>query len=204
MSDNKLVLHPANPNAVFNDSATLINKLKKNCFLGESKGISENPYSLGEHFFETGKNFLKLVDFYFSHKALVLDNPSVSPKNANIVDSKKLCYISIPKPSLDPQYLGGFYTPSPNCPNCDYQYSNPFELIDTWFKKDKFISAQNCPECEESFFINELDWEKCVGFSRQTISIWNVRAGEAIPSDKLLTLLQNITNTDWTYFYSRL
>jgi len=201
MSDNILILHPRNAHAVFEDIPTLINELKNAGFLGENKEIGEIRREEGKYYFKPGEHFFELVKFQSSHKVLIIDGPNISPEEAEVVDSKTQVYISISKPTEKVYYLGGFFFYKASCPKCGYQYE--LEFLSSWFEKNKFMLSENCPQCGEEFFINDLDWQMRAGFGRQEIEIWGIHKDEAVPTERLLKLLKEITQIEWRYFFYR-
>ena len=198
MSDHILVLHPENPFAAFSDVILLESHLREIGFLGE------RYTRFGNIHFRLGNEFFKFINFDHSHTTILLENSPDGIKEVGQTDSRYLCNIQLSDITLEPSFLGTANTLSPLCPTCTYEpVDSPFDLIGHWLD-DTVNFIWKCPICGNGFPIQKLNWRRSTGFGRQQIRIWEIWAGEATPTNELLTSLQDITATKWTYFYYHL
>ncbi|RME55988.1 hypothetical protein D6779_11450, partial [Candidatus Parcubacteria bacterium] len=197
MSDNILVIHPIDPQAVVDNLSHFISMLQQTEFIGE-------PFEwYGEIHYYPGRLFLKWITFLSSHTVICVDG-SQSVEGALKVDSRQDCHIHFPEPHPEPEFLGGANVVSPRCPRCFYMYEgDSLDIVSAWYD-DKKGFVWRCPSCHNTFRIYELDWRKNGSFGRQQIRIWGIWVGEALPSDSFLHLLKSITQLDWTYCYYHL
>jgi hypothetical protein len=119
------------------------------------------------------------------------------------VDSLTVCHIHLSDVSLEPEFLGVANTLPPLCPVCHYETEEPFEIVGQWYE-NKAGFRWVCPQCQQSFTVNEMNWRKCAAIARYTLEIWGIQQGEAIPSESLLHHLNNMTGVEWSYFYYHL
>lgn len=59
-----------------------------------------------------------------------------------------------------------------------------------------------CPECGDQAKGVELDWRQSAGYGRCFVEIQGIYAQEAVPADKLLSILSACSGDDWRYFYT--
>jgi len=85
------------------------------------------------------------------------------------------------------------------CPNCKSKIQDPSLLISKFNKQKNWHSL--C--CKHKIDIQTINWRKSAGFSQSFIQINNIFPKEAIPSDQLLLLLSNFSQSNWNYFYSK-
>ncbi len=59
----------------------------------------------------------------------------------------------------------------------------------------------SCPHCHQSYAYEQFNWRKQAAVGKQFIQIHGIFPSEAIPSDRLLTLLQQLNQSPWFYCY---
>jgi hypothetical protein len=181
----------------FDDSTALVESLNRIGLLGDKYNWS------GEMHHKLGDKFFDLIAFAHSHTVILMGDSANGIKEVGRTDSRNVCHIHISEVAAEPKFLGAANTLPPLCPSCHYEPEDPFNIIGDWYDNRTTFLWQ-CPNCQRDLSIHELDWRKRAGFARQKISIWEVRAGEASPTEQLLDFLASITGTHWTYFYYHL
>jgi hypothetical protein len=197
MSDNMLVLHPADINFIIPEIKTFEQNLRAEGFISD-----EFDYFSQIHFMP-GNSFFEFIDFDHSHRVVLINGQSISPENAPVVDSRTQCDICIPPSTTSIEFLGGAYLLPPLCPNCHYEHADPVDLLCIWYDHKNDFTIK-CPGCESNFSIDQLDWQEAGGFGKQQIQIWGIHTGEATPSVKFLSLLKKLTGTEWIFLYYHL
>lgn len=59
-----------------------------------------------------------------------------------------------------------------------------------------------CGNCGHGTDLSALDWRHSAGYGRWFLEIAGVHPHEAVPSDRLLDCLRDVSATDWNYFYA--
>ncbi len=88
----------------------------------------------------------------------------------------------------------------PRCQQCRARISNWRDQIDV-VEANAMTTSIICPGCQCNNTLSQLDWRHGAGQARQFISVLNIYPKEALPTDALLTKLQQHTGTTWDYFY---
>lgn len=88
----------------------------------------------------------------------------------------------------------------PRCQQCRARISNWRDQIDSAAVNTATTSVV-CMSCQCSNALSQLDWRHGAGQARQFISVLNIYPKEALPTEALLTMLQQHTGTTWDYFY---
>jgi hypothetical protein len=195
VSDNKLILHPQDPNIGIADLDRFVSDLGK-------IGLIGNKYA--DHEFQIGEKFLELIDFVQHRRAILLDKSGTR----GIVDS--YTGRSIEVVSYGEQislhgvnsYMQDCYL---RCPSCQFEQdiNVVYNVLSTWHENQKTY-RWHCEQCAESWHVYELNWHDGFAFARCAIDIWHIHYDEAVPTQPLLEFLKNKTGGDWTYFYYRI
>lgn len=83
-------------------------------------------------------------------------------------------------------------------PRCKHPISNgPALLADL-----QATARWTCPGCGQQGNADEINWRKSAGYSHYFIEISPIFPREALPSEALLTILQDNTKKPWSWFYS--
>jgi hypothetical protein len=93
--------------------------------------------------------------------------------------------------------MGGESVQTLRYPGCKHPIENVSEII------CHFDQRWHCPQCDNTGEFSSINWRKSAAISRLFIEITRVFPKEAVPSDKLLSFLQQTSATDWSWFYSR-
>lgn len=182
---HQLILHPKDPQAVF-DADILIELLRRQGLLAESfKFKDQTHYRPGEH-------FLELITFLGCSPVVSLGEPGLTGDD--------FCHIALTPEYDSTQFIHGSNIKPPRCPTCRHTHQHWQGIIALWQQG----RMNTCPQCGNHSQAHELKWRQCAGFLRQGMIVWGIFEGEAVPSEQLLELLEQITGQRWSYFYRHL
>ncbi len=203
MSNNSLVLIPVNPHARFN-LERLAHSLTQVGLLGEAFSQDRSEYRgrvLRQIWFKSGEHFLDLITFNSSHPIGTLEWVEGEWRESEIMDSRDHCQIILEfMPQVE--FLGNALTESPACPACGREIPDWSDWVGRWYDNQP-ATVWQCPECNTSSQLEQLDWHHLAGFASCALYIYGVSRDEAEPSDKLFEFLETMTGEVWTYFYYR-
>ncbi len=173
------------------DKKQIIAGLKEEGFLGEffSVGYDGQEEQTG---YLIGDNFLKLITFLGCSLHLAVTIPE------NSSDWKHFCHIEIQQ-YPQPRFFKGLNIPKCSCPQCKSRIVKSLPEMDQWQPGSLQIV---CPKCQQTSLVEELNWCHSAAFSSLIIIIHSVYPSEAIPTEKIMKIL-NATYLDekWDYFY---
>lgn len=95
--------------------------------------------------------------------------------------------------------MGGQSVETIRYPGCKHPVNEPVKLLSRIQSEDEWL----CPVCGNQGTPDQINWRKSAGLSTIFIEITSIFPKEAIPTEKLLNLLQNFSHTPWAWFYSR-
>ncbi len=169
-----LYLHPENNLTL--KTSSLISELEK-------IGLIAKP--INEKHFYIGENYLNYIAYMGCAPAIKFE------ANDN---NESFCFIKIHHYEQKKLIVSKTQKKTPQCPECKKPVKN-------W---EKIITDRSlfCKICNSTAHIEEYNWRKMGGFAQQFIEITDVFPKEAIPQPSLLGKLYNITESNWSYFYS--
>lgn len=94
--------------------------------------------------------------------------------------------------------LGGDTIETIRYPGCKHAIQDRAELLRNFIKRPDWL----CPTCGNSGQFEQINWRKSVGISMLFIEITSIFPKEAIPTEKLLSMLKNFNQSEWLWFYS--
>ena len=196
MSDHKLVLHPANPEASLPPEGDFRARLS-------SIGLLGLPFDhFGATHYRQGSRFKLLLPFSSPHEVVVLAPQTAGLEKRTAVDSTSLVSIELCG-TADIQFLGAANVENPSCVACGYVLNDWTAVVSAWYDApDNY--QWTCPRCHRVARPWALNWAYTNGFGRFSIAFWHVNHGEAAPSTELLCALHEFSDTPWTYFYYHL
>lgn len=95
--------------------------------------------------------------------------------------------------------MGGDSIETIRYPSCKHPVNDSARLLKNYTPQKRW----QCPFCGNQGEIDQINWRKTAGISTLFIEISPVFPREAIPTDKLLHLLQNYSQSNWRWFYSK-
>lgn len=147
--------------------------------------------------YRVGPEFSVLIAFLGCAVAIASDPRSGGP----------FCHVVVPPVSAYPRWCRGRNTRAPRCPGCRARLSDwplrvdQFEQSARTSGSDRQDSAVICPHCGESSQMWSWDWKQQGGFARLLVQVEEIFPGEAVPTDRLLGLLERASGCAWRYFY---
>jgi len=180
-STPRLILHPVDHQYIPDNNSPILESLKAVQFI--------NPSIHDSGTYLAGNEFINLLSFLGCSPDIIL-----SPDNGD-----KFCSISIPETHDDITLLGYTSMIVPGCPVCNHKVVDWKQHFHQWKKGDYIY---HCTECQTGTPVPRLKWRQEAGYGRFCITISHIHPHEAVPSEKLLSTLQQTCNTDWTYFYA--
>jgi len=185
LSDNTLLITPADPIAVPADLAALLATLSR-------QGLIEAPLD-PQHFpdsFAVGAAYPRLLSFmgcspYFK----------TEPEHPQ---DRDFCRLQLLGPWPQPRLLGRTADASPRCPACrkidrGWRQQSPTPQVD---------QRWHCPHCGADTQWGKLDWRRRAGFARLALVLHHIFEGEVVPGPELLATLQHQGIGPWTWFYA--
>jgi len=170
-----LYLHPPVQDSPAYENDKLIDTLK-------TVGLIADPSPMpGQPAWLAGDRFPELITFMGCSPHIVMEISEGAKQHPNLI------YIR-PGHEKSPTLITGENTRIPPCPSCR-----------------QTLDLQNrhlyCPHCHASPAPEALNWRKTAGVVRQFIHIHGIYPFEGIPSDELLSTLQEATARPWKHFY---
>lgn len=183
MIENKsLVLHPLDCNEQ-PDLKLLTDILQNLKFIESPLDGTPDSYLVGDY-------FLQLIIFLGC-------SPSV--ELAPSEEGKSFCHVGFIQPENPPQLIISKHTNNPRCPSCRKEMADTKNIIEQW-QKDKSVQW-SCSGCDFNGATKNLNWRHSAGVASFFIEVNNIFPNEAVPSDELMSALQEATNGEWRYFY---
>jgi len=178
MNISKLIFFPKSPDKIIKTQVLLQSLIASEFIIGDAH--KNNHYLPAER-------FLKLITFL-----------GCSP-NINLfpVKGENHCFISFIKPSEQTVCVGHTSTVNPKCPICTKRIAN-------WKKTSWTLAGEMCccDKCQQQTLYAELNWKQECGFARCGFEVNHIYPHEAVPTDKLLNLLNQVSGFDWDYCYT--
>ncbi len=180
MSIGKLILHSSSEESPIAEADHLIISLQEIGLLG-------HPIERDKHDFFTGKRFLQLISFVGCST-----NVCLTPDSDHDVE---FCHLTIKGPFGQPQLFSDNNIRPPRCNSCREQVPNWQDNIDG--------QTLQCHLCGNVTKLGDISWGRRAGYGRIFIEITNIFPGEARPVHDLLENLENLTRTEWDYFFTQ-
>lgn len=177
----RLILHPENIQYCPDDVEQLLQPLIDLGFI--------DPQTDDFHHYLAGKEFINLLSFLGCSPDIRL-NPD---------EGDNYCSVSICETHAAPVLLGYTSTARPRCPDCKHKVNDWKQHFHEWKKADAIYS---CCECQKKTAVAKLKWRQEAGYGRFSIAVNHIHTHEAVPAEKLLNTLKQISLTDWAYFYA--
>jgi hypothetical protein len=179
MSEEKIVLHPAELRSILQDPPALMEALRAKGFVGG--GFSHD----GELHYRAGPRFAEWVTFRAGAPA------EVAPYHVSLLET-----------TTDPVFLGASNAQPPTCPACQGPLLDWKKQLLEWQTATRPY-RWSCAKCGHKMEVQDVVWGNTGGMARYSLDVWGVHAGDAVPSPELLGLLEAETFVGWRYFYYR-
>lgn len=184
MDSNILLLTPADDTVP--DITNLREQLQQIGFIAE-------PFSFnGKGHYQPGEDLMTLLTFLGCSPVVSLGEPGKT--------GEEFCHIEFYGPFDENEFISGTNVKPLRCPKCAHRETDWQPVVDAW-KRDR--TPWQCPDCGNAISLEQLRWKKSAGFGRFFIKVWGIFESEAVPGDKLLATLKELTNCSWDHFYYR-
>jgi len=185
MTAPKLVLHPA-ASQVAPTPAAIIRMLRDIGLIGPCFTLDEQSHFL------TGPNFLDGVSFLGCAPSIQLDPPAPPADHRAEARAGRFCHIQLHTSTDGPQ-LRYKHDQNPRCRRC--RADIPAQLLHAT------TAELRCADCGHTASLSELNWRQSGGLARCFLDIWGIHTAEAVPSDRLLEGLAQLSDGPWQFFY---
>lgn len=179
----QLVLCPADPDYVPASRAQMLDMLRDFGVIGAAadKAIDDR-YLIGDA-------FLQLFSFMGCAPSIEFE-----PLPATVIDWQAFVFVHL-SPALEQvRWLADRDMAKPGCPACRRRMRD-------WSADTEMPDMLQCRHCQHRDHVCNWRWYDGGGCARQFISIVNVYPKESLPTDTLMSHLQQQTGVAWTYFY---
>jgi len=181
MQDHRLVLYPLD-SSLKPDLQGLQQALLETGLIGERHDWQ------GQQHFLPGEHFLERVTFLGCSPFINLAPPE------NDAQGSEYCHIQLANVKEQAEFLGGGNVRVPRCPHCK-------QALDNWQAGLAEPESFSCGYCGENVPLSSVNWRRSAAFACCSVHIWGIHDGEAVPSERLMTVLKEATGSDWGYFY---
>ncbi len=184
MSNQRLILYPRDPQIAL-PSGPLVEQFRQQQLIAEKL-----PATHGRESFLVGERFFDLFLFLGCSPSIELAPSGRNPESP-------FCYIQIESEEACRVVAGDNLKAV--CPGCKGRYQ-----LDAVLHAPEGASGLPripCGSCGVATPAERVAWRKTAAPSRTRISLWNIFEGEAVPSDSLLSTLEQQTGVVWRYSY---
>lgn len=179
MPQYKLMLYPTRATFTPITSETLLIALKA-CNLISDASL-RNPYL-------PGSAFIKLLSFLGCSPNICL-----TPEEGD-----NYCHVIFKPWQSESHCLGHTATAVPRCPQCKTKIP-AWKKIAHW---QNGATIYTCPHCHTATTLQKLQWKQECAYGCMAVEIINIHPFEAVPSENLLSVLQEATGVEWNYCYA--
>jgi hypothetical protein len=179
---NRLLLYPLDPYHSV-DPIPLLELLHQRQFVE-----APLPIEYGEQSYQVGDRFFDAFLFLGCSPNIELTPSTDDPQ-------QPFCYLQL-ESRVTPQLLMGKNLKAA-CPQCKQRFSaEQKQTVD-----EQGAISIHCKNCGSIQPVQQIAWRKTAAYGKTGLSLWNIYEGEAVPSDQLLTLLQQQSGVQWRYSY---
>jgi hypothetical protein len=140
--------------------------------------------------YQAGKGFLSLICFMGCSP-----NIEIKPQQ-----DRPFCYVEITKSTHKPHFIVGRNVKKVNCPHCKKPLSH---FVDEVLSNPTRLFQQRCSLCKTVINPEKINWRKSAFIAQTWLLVGNIYEAEAVPDEKLLATLQQVSGCQWQYAYIR-
>lgn len=189
----RLVLHPQNADYAPESSETIQKILFETGFIAESHSVLDSRSADVGQSFLVGEQFLQLLTFMGC-------SPSINLTPQHDAD-RDYCHIVLSPIYAHVHFRSHERDVFARCPECGRRDANWPALIERWYR-DRSRIGYVCHQCHKSTSLYDLRWRQVAGFGRFFIDVFSIFPQEGIPSNHLLSALEDACAQPWTYFFT--
>ncbi|MCK5810104.1 MAG: hypothetical protein KAH00_03400 [Cocleimonas sp.] len=154
--------------------------------------ISEPLESNNADRYKVGEAFLSLICFMGCSPNIESEPQENSP----------FCYVEITQESVETYFIAGHNVKKINCHHCKEPQSKLAKnLLEA---NQQSLLTQKCSVCGECIDPSKINWRKSAFTARSWVLIGNIYESEAVPDEKLLSTLKQVSGCEWEYAYVRM
>ena len=154
--------------------------------LNEERGVDKiQRYKVGE-------NFLSLICFMGC-------SPNIETEPQ---DDNPFCYVEIPSKQGILRFVAGDNVKKVNCPHCKKLQPEFAKQLLASDAEELFL--QQCTVCNKLIDPTTINWRKSAFIANNWVLLGNIYESEAIPDEKLLRALEQVSGCEWKYAYVRI
>lgn len=155
-----------------------------------SLGLLGQPLEQDGGRFLIGDAFLQLFTFMGCAPSI-----EFTPPDPRQIDWQGFVFIHVGPVLAQPRWLVDSPSAKPACPNCQRRSRDWLQH----YRED--TGMLSCPHCQHAGRVCDWHWYDAGACARQFVSIVNVYPKESLPTETLLSQLQQDTGVAWRYFY---
>lgn len=182
LGQSRLVLYPTELQLQL-PLETLANQLHQQAILDQPL-----PSSVGEQCYLVGARFFDAFLFLGCSPSIELAPSAQNPE-------QPFCYLQLESEPACRLVSGSNLKAV--CPGCKKRLPPNLSLS----RSGAGEPTIDCDQCGQQQLAGKIAWRKTAALSASRISLWNIFEGEAVPSDRLLALLEQLCGAKWRYSY---
>ncbi len=190
----KLILHHAEPRRIPADIPTLLRALKEVRFIGDEFFIN------GETRYFAGEDFLNLITFLGCSPSVAFAPPAGGDAAIAPDQATSFCHVAVTRIMEEVRFVAGDNATTPRCPRCRQPVEDWRNVISTW-RTDRAGYRWSCPRCGQRIPPPQFNCRQSAGFGRFFVEAWGIYPSEAVPTERLLSALEETTGGEWRFFY---
>ena len=146
---------------------------------------------------ETARECFLIGDAFLQLFSFMGCAPSIEfqPGDSATIDWQGFVYVQLSPVQTQPRWLADRDMAKPACPHCQRRSR---DWLRHFMKEDGLL---HCPHCQRSEAVCRWRWFDGGACARLFLSVVNVYPKESLPTDTLLSQLEQATGVAWKYFY---
>lgn len=138
--------------------------------------------------FLVGEQFMELITFLGCMPYIETEE----------IPDKEFCYVRFDGPYQQSRLVAGNNTVRPRCPHCRGAIMDWSPIAQAWDNKQMSTA---CPRCGEHYDAATVNWKENASLGRCFIYAGGIHPSEAVPSERLLQTLAQVSGQEWKWFF---
>ncbi len=148
-----------------------------------------------------GRTHYRPGEMLMHHLTFLGCSPMIA-SGSDDINGEQYCHVEISGPHGREQFVGGENIKPLRCPTCKERSRDWLSFIEQW-RRDPNQDQWQCQHCGAQTPIHSIHWRKCAGFGYLFLKVWGIFESEAVPGDRLMQQLEQLSGARWDYFYYR-
>jgi hypothetical protein len=183
----RLVLHPRDIRYAAPSWQPIIKALQTAGFISGAWG-DENRLR-----FYAGDRFTNFITFMGCSPYIVFEPP--------LDGSLNFCHVQFSEIYVGGQFRSTSRNVFARCPQCRKRINHWETFVSQW-RENPVSTVVRCDKCDAEVSLYDLAWRHTAGFARMFMDVYSIHPQEGVPTDQLLSLLEQASGSKWNYFYS--